>query len=109
MNNRFALVRYLARLGYVLSLLLRVIVGLTPSVVPVNKSTSAFVRYLARFWWVLDILINVLRGGEVETMSSAMGKMIVAGNPGPIPCILCGLLDLRWKNHCINNRMEPLK
>lgn len=65
--------------------------------------------YLRRVWKALDVLLNVLRGGELETVSSACGKQIVAGNPCRACCLLCRLLDMRWKDHCINNRIDPLK
>ncbi|MDB5733271.1 MAG: hypothetical protein JWQ03_3166 [Variovorax sp.] len=69
--------------------------------------------YVGRLLFVLDILVNVLRGGRGETVSSACGKQIVAGNPCKACSLLCGLLNRafkgRWKDHCINNRMDPIK
>jgi hypothetical protein len=65
--------------------------------------------YLSRIWKALDILVNVLALGLLETISSRCGKQIVAGDPCKACCLICRLLDMRWKNHCINNRMDPLK
>jgi hypothetical protein len=64
--------------------------------------------YLRRLWKALDVLLNVLRGGELETVSSACGKEIVEGNPCRVCSALCRLLDVFWPDHCINNRMEAL-
>lgn len=65
--------------------------------------------YLSRIWSALDILLNVVLLGAMETISSRCGKQLVTGNPCKACCLLCRLLDLRWKDHCINNRMDPLK
>lgn len=72
------------------------------------KSQNIIVRYFARIWYALDILANVFAFGKVETMSSRMGKAIAEGKRCILCKILCGLLDLRWKDHCINNRMKEL-
>lgn len=66
--------------------------------------------YFKRLLVVLDMLVNVLRGGELETVSSACGKRLAAK-----PCRLCGALcrfietafNGRWTGHCANNRREP--
>jgi hypothetical protein len=66
--------------------------------------------YFKRIFIVLDMLVNVLRGGEMETVSSACGKRLVVK-----PCRVCGALcrfietsfNGRWSDHCANNRREP--
>lgn len=63
--------------------------------------------YCKRLFVALDILLNTLLFGLVEPISSRCGRQIVGGKPSRPCCILCKLLDLRWKNHCINNRKEP--
>jgi hypothetical protein len=64
--------------------------------------------YLRRIFVALDILINTILGGQVETLSSRMGKAIKQGR-----CILCklicGALDWRWKDHCVNNIKPPIE
>lgn len=66
------------------------------------------IAYFARFWLALDILLNVLLGGQVETMSSRMGRALLENRR----CVLCGpvcwLLSRWWPDHCIHNIMEPL-
>jgi hypothetical protein len=61
--------------------------------------------YLGRVWLALDILLNTLAFGQVETMSSRMGKAIRDGRQCILCKVLCGLLNLRWKDHCIHNIM----
>jgi hypothetical protein len=63
--------------------------------------------YFSRLFVTLDILINVLIGGKIETLSSRMGRAIQEGRNCLLCKLLCGLLDLRWKDHCVNNIMEP--
>jgi hypothetical protein len=75
---------------------------------PPASDRGPVVQYFGRVWWCVDVALNVLACGAVETMSSRMGKSLASGSAGRIPCFLCGLLDRRWKNHCVNNRMEPL-
>jgi hypothetical protein len=64
--------------------------------------------YLSRLLLLLDMAINVLRGGRVETVSSAMGRAIKEGRRCILCKLICGALDRRWKDHCINNIMTPL-
>lgn len=73
------------------------------------KSRFAIVRYLARLFLTIDILCNVLLGGAVETMSSRMGKAIIAGKRCILCKLICGALSVFWPDHCIHNRMEPLE
>lgn len=65
--------------------------------------------YLRRLWVAIDVMLNVLRGGQVETISSACGKQLIEGQPCRFCSIVCRLLNLRWPDHCINNRIDPLK
>lgn len=64
--------------------------------------------YLARVWLALDILLNTVLGGDVETISSRMGRAILEKRP----CLLCGpvcwLLSRWWPDHCIHNIMAPV-
>jgi hypothetical protein len=64
--------------------------------------------YLARVALAFDILANAVLLGRVETLSSRMGKSIKAGSRCILCRLVCGLLDLRWKGHCVNNVMEPV-
>lgn len=73
------------------------------------KSQYAVVRYLARLFLTLDILCNVLIGGEVETMSSRMGKAILTKQRCILCGPICGLLSVFWPDHCIHNIMDPLE
>lgn len=53
----------------------------------------------------IDQLLNALLAGDPdETISSRMGKYVVRGR-GFIPCVLCKLLDIvfREKDHCKNS------
>lgn len=65
--------------------------------------------YLGRFWKALDILMNVILGGDIETMSSRMGRNIKEGKGCSLCNGICWLLSRFWPNHCVNNIMEPLK
>lgn len=65
--------------------------------------------YLRRLWIALDILINVVLGGNIETMSSRMGRSIKEGKKCTACTVVCWLLSRFWPNHCINNIMDPLK
>lgn len=98
----------LARLVLAIALLGLSTLGQRIAGMPVPSDRGPAAQYFGRLWWSVDVALNVLALGAVETMSSRMGKSLAAGSPGRIPCFLCGLLDLRWKNHCINNRMEAL-
>jgi hypothetical protein len=64
--------------------------------------------YLAKLWLALDILLNTLLGGDVETISSRMGRALKEGRR----CLLCGpvcwLLSRFWPSHCVNNIMTPV-
>lgn len=64
--------------------------------------------YLARVFLALDIMANTVLFGRVETLSSRMGKSIKAESRCILCRVVCGLLDLRWKGHCVNNIMEPV-
>ena len=53
----------------------------------------------------LDQLANTLLAGDPdETISSRTGKYVARGR-GFIPCLLCKLLDVvfKEKNHCLNS------
>ena len=53
----------------------------------------------------LDQLFNSLLAGDPdETLSSRMGKYVARGR-GFIPCMLCKMLDVIFKerDHCIKN------
>lgn len=65
-------------------------------------------RYLANFWLALDILINTLLAGDVETMSSRMGRDIKQGKRCTICSTVCWLLSRFWPDHCVNNVMTPI-
>jgi hypothetical protein len=65
------------------------------------------VTYFRRLFKALDILANVMAGGLLETISSRCGKQIVDGDPCKACCLICRLLDLRWKDHCKHNIMNP--
>lgn len=64
--------------------------------------------YLFRCFLALDILLNVILLGDVETLSSRMGRAIKEGRR----CVLCGpvcwLLSRFWPDHCIHNIMNPV-
>jgi hypothetical protein len=64
--------------------------------------------YIWRIWVVLDILCNVLLGGDIETMSSSMGRSLKDRRPCAVCSTVCWLLSRFWPDHCINNIMEPL-
>lgn len=56
----------------------------------------------------LDQLANTLLAGDPdETISSRMGKYVQRGR-GVIPCLLCRLLDVVFKDkdHCVKS-IEP--
>jgi hypothetical protein len=103
-----ALALQLARAVLAIALLALSTLGQRIAGMPLASDRGPVVQYFGRLWWSVDVALNVLALGAVETMSSRMGKAITTGSPGHIPCFLCGVLDLRWKNHCINNRMEAL-
>lgn len=65
--------------------------------------------YLSRLWVAIDVLLNVIAVGQVETISSRCGKQIVAGNPCRVCSVICRLLNVFWPDHCIHNRIDPLK
>lgn len=65
-------------------------------------------EYLRRVWKALDILLNVILGGDIETMSSRMGRNIKEGRRCPICTGVCWLLSCFWPSHCVNNIMTPL-
>ncbi|SNT29216.1 hypothetical protein SAMN06265795_12259 [Noviherbaspirillum humi] len=70
----------------------------------------ALALYLGNIWWALDVLLNVLAKGKRETVSSRCGWQIIERRPCWFCAWFCGLLDkTRWKDHCINNRMESMK
>jgi hypothetical protein len=64
--------------------------------------------YLARFWLALDILLNTIMGGDVETMSSRMGRAIMQGRKCVLCRVTCRLLDVFWPGHCVHNIMDPV-
>jgi hypothetical protein len=60
-------------------------------------------RYIRNVGVAADKMLNaVLLGDPNETISSRMGRQILAGK-----CVFCKfacrLLDVFWPNHCINN------
>lgn len=62
-------------------------------------------QYLRHILVALDQLANTLMAGDPdETISSRMGKYVQRGR-GFVPCLLCKLLDLmfREKDHCVKN------
>jgi hypothetical protein len=65
--------------------------------------------YLSRFWLALDILLNVLLGGQVETMSSRMGRALLEKRRCVLCKPVCWLLSRWWPDHCIHNIMDPIK
>lgn len=64
---------------------------------------STLSGYLSRCWLALDILINTLLGGDVETLSSRMGRAILTGRRCAVCRVVCRLLDVFWPGHCIHN------
>lgn len=98
----------LARAVLAIALLGLSVFGQRIAGMPSPSGRGPVIQYFGRLWWSIDVALNVLALGAVETMSSRMGKSLATGSPGRIPCFLCSLLDLHWKNHCINNRMEAL-
>lgn len=68
----------------------------------------ALTAYVGRCWLALDILANVLLGGDVETISSRMGRALATGRRCLLCGLVCGLLDVFWPGHCLNNIMAPL-
>lgn len=66
---------------------------------------SALKGYLWNLLVSIDQFGNTVLGGDPdETLSSRMGKYVAKGR-GVIPCVICKLLDVvfREKDHCINN------
>jgi len=62
-------------------------------------------RYFLNVLIAIDQLLNALLAGDPdETISSRMGKYVARGR-GLIPCMLCKLLDVvfREKDHCKNS------
>lgn len=62
-------------------------------------------RYFLNVLIAIDQLLNALLAGDPdETISSRMGKYVARGR-GFIPCVLCKLLDIifREKDHCKNS------
>jgi hypothetical protein len=64
--------------------------------------------YLRRLFLALDILANVLLVGRVETLSSRMGRAIREGRRCLLCRLICSVLNWRWKDHCVNNIIDPL-
>jgi hypothetical protein len=69
--------------------------------------------YFKRIFVTIDVLLNVLRGGDVETISSARGKDLAQPQPCRFRLKLCRFIDRlfggRWQGHCLNNRMRLTK
>lgn len=65
-------------------------------------------KYLANLWLALDILLNTVLAGDVETMSSRMGRMIRDRKPCRICGLVCWFLSRFWPDHCIHNIMQPV-
>lgn len=72
------------------------------------RTTEKIRAYVLRVLVALDIFINVLLFGRIETMSSRMGRAIKEGRRCLLCALICGLLSIRWPDHCINNIMRPL-
>lgn len=70
------------------------------------NSNHALVAYLARIGFVFDILLNVVACGQLETISSRVGKALVAGRHGLLCAAIAGCLNVFWPDHCLHNRME---
>lgn len=67
-------------------------------------------QYFLNLAWAVDVLLNVLGLGKRETISSRCGWQIVREQPCRFCAWFCGLLNkTRWRDHCINNRMEAGK
>ena len=64
--------------------------------------------YVANFVLALDIWLNTLMGGDVETMSSRMGRALRDGRKCVLCTTVCWLLSRFWPSHCINNIMNPV-
>lgn len=64
--------------------------------------------YLARLWLAFDILLNTLIGGDVETMSSRMGRALKEGRRCVVCSSICWLLSRFWPDHCVHNIMTPV-
>lgn len=64
--------------------------------------------YLRRIWIALDIFINVILGGDIETMSSRMGRNIQGGQSCKVCTVVCWFLSRFWPDHCIHNIMTPI-
>jgi hypothetical protein len=69
---------------------------------------TAIASYFARFLLALDILANTILGGDVETMSSRMGREIREGKRCAVCTGVCWLLSRFWPGHCVNNIMDPV-
>jgi hypothetical protein len=65
-------------------------------------------RYLANFWLASDIWLNTVFGGDVETMSSNMGRKLKEGRPCRFCSLVCWLLSRFWPDHCLHNIMNPV-
>lgn len=64
--------------------------------------------YIARLALALDILLNTVFAGRVETISSRMGRAIVARRPCALCGAVCWLLSRFWPDHCVHNIMTPV-
>lgn len=64
--------------------------------------------YLARVALALDILANTVLAGEVETISSRMGRQLKDGRRCVACSAICWLLSRFWPGHCLNNIMQPM-
>jgi hypothetical protein len=64
--------------------------------------------YVARVWLALDILLNAIFGGDVETISSRMGRAIKEGRRCRLCTGVCWLLSRVRPDHCVNNIMKPI-
>ena len=62
------------------------------------------IKYLKNVLYSLDLAANsiLFLGDPRETISSRCGKYVYS-NKGLIPCVLCKLLDLYEKDHCLKN------
>lgn len=69
---------------------------------------NTLTAYLARCALAFDILLNTVLGGDVETISSRMGRALQQGRPCLLCRGVCRLLDLFWPGHCLHNIMNKV-
>lgn len=62
------------------------------------------IQYLKNILYLLDCTVNCILflGDPRETISSRCGKYVYAKR-GTIPCVICKLLNIFEKDHCLKN------